>query len=124
MSGYFADENIPLDAVKMLRMEDVDVISAIESFRGADDQIILLESIKAKRILITFDKDFGDYVYYQKTATPYGIILLRFKPKTAIDVYKIISGLLRGQFDFEGHFSIVTEKKIRMIPLEKQEVAD
>ena len=119
MSGFLTDENFPIEAVEMLRRDGVDIISATESFKGADDEILLRESIKLKRILITFDKDFGEFVFYSKKHIPYGAILLRIKPKSALEIYKVVSNLLRGEFPLAGHFSVVTEKKIRMIPLDK-----
>ena len=118
MSGFLTDENFPIEAVEMLRRDGVDIISATESFKGADDEILLRESIKLKRILITFDKDFGEFVFYSKKHIPYGAILLRIKPKSALDIYKVVSNLLQGEFPLAGHFSVVTEKKIRMNPLE------
>lgn len=119
MSRYLANENFPLEAIKMLRADGADILSATESYRGIDDRSLLRESIKAERILITFDKDFGEFVFRYKTGVPCGIILLRFKPKSARHVYEIVSELLRRKFTFEGHYSVVTEKKIRMIPIEK-----
>ena len=117
MSGYLANENFPLEAIRLLRADGVEIVSATESYRGWNDIDILKESVKLEKVLITFDKDFGDYVFYYDRLRPVGVVLLRFKPRSAGHVYEVVSDLMKKKFDFVGHFSVVTERKIRMIPL-------
>jgi predicted nuclease of predicted toxin-antitoxin system len=49
-----------------------------------------------KRILITFDADFGELVFRQKLKTQ-GVILLKFAPKSSQHVVETIANLLTTQ---------------------------
>jgi hypothetical protein len=69
-----------------------------------------------KRILITFDADFGELVFRQKLKTQ-GVILPKFAPKSSQHVVETIANLLTTQANVEGHFLIVKEKRIRVLRL-------
>lgn len=73
---FLADENIPLYTVKQLRKEGCKIISVTEEFTGLSDEKILELSSRNKWVIITFDKDFGELIYKQKSNKPFGIILL------------------------------------------------
>ena len=63
--------------VRKLRSAEYDVLSVAESFPSAPDQQVLEHAIKEDRILLTEDKDFGEWVFAhgEKIA---GVILNRF----------------------------------------------
>ncbi len=45
--------------------------------QGADDNDILARSIAQQRVLVTFDKDFGEMAFRQGKKATHGIILMR-----------------------------------------------
>jgi predicted nuclease of predicted toxin-antitoxin system len=74
---FLADESCDFLIVSKLRSAGYDVLSAAESFPSAPDQQVLKHATKEKRILLTEDKDFGEWVFAhgEKIA---GVILIRF----------------------------------------------
>jgi predicted nuclease of predicted toxin-antitoxin system len=94
LTSYLADENNPLKTVQSLRMKGINIISITETSPGLSDKQVLETANRQNRIIITFDTDFGNLVIRQKLKTK-GIILLRFKPKSAQHIADTIVSLLR-----------------------------
>jgi predicted nuclease of predicted toxin-antitoxin system len=74
---FLADESCDFSIVRKLRSAEYNVLSVAESFPSASDQNVLKHAIEEKRILLTEDKDFGEWVFAhgEKIA---GVILIRF----------------------------------------------
>jgi predicted nuclease of predicted toxin-antitoxin system len=75
--AFLADESCDFLVVKKLRSAEFDVLSVAESSPSASDQQVLRNAIQEERILLTEDKDFGEWVFAhgEKVA---GVILIRF----------------------------------------------
>ena len=58
-----ADENVPGAAVARLRDAGHDVSWVSEDAPGTADPDVLERASKEDRLLVTFDKDFGDLAY-------------------------------------------------------------
>jgi len=115
---FLADENIPLYVVKQLRKEGCKIISVAEEFAGSSDEKILELSSRNKWVIITFDKDFGELIYKQKSSKPYGIILLRVTPKSPEYILQLLKWLLlQVNISFEGNFVVVNKDKVRTIKM-------
>ncbi len=70
-----ANENIPLTAIQLLREYRHDVIWIRESASGSMDEAVLALASEEKRILLTFDKDFGEVVFRAGLPAECGIVL-------------------------------------------------
>ena len=104
--------------VKQLRKEGCKIISVAEEFAGSSDEKILELSSRNKWVIITFDKDFGELIYKQKSSKPYGIILLRVTPKSPEYILQLLKWLLlQGNILFEGNFVVVNKDKVRTIKM-------
>jgi len=114
---FLANENIPLVVVNHLKSDGFDITSATELYQGAGDKKVLKEAVKEGRIILTFDKDYGYLVFRQREFPPLGVILLRISPKSPEFIYTILYKLLKSGLSFEGYFTVVTERKIRSVPL-------
>ncbi len=118
LTTFLADENIPLYVVKQLRKEGCKIISVAEEFAGSSDEKILELSSRNKWVIITFDKDFGELIYKQKSSKPYGIILLRVTPKSPEYILQLLKWLLlQGNISFEGNFVVMNKDKVRTIKM-------
>lgn len=115
---FLADENIPLEVVSNLVKLGFDVISVSDLSPGISDEEVLTLAIKQKRVLITFDNDFGKLVFKQKNISN-GIILLRILPQTTNYILSILKKTLVKEIDFETSFSIVESHRLRVIKVEK-----
>ena len=60
-----------------MRSAEYDGLSVAESFPSASDQQVLRHAAKEKRILLTEDKDFGEWVFAHGENVS-GVILIRF----------------------------------------------
>ncbi len=60
---FLANENFPLAAVEALRNAGHDVASVTTDAPGSIDESILQRSVTERRVLLTFDKDFGELVF-------------------------------------------------------------
>jgi len=77
-----ADENIPGTAVRHLRDAHHDVLWIRESFPGMADFDIMKLAVDEQRIIVTFDKDFGELAVTGTSQIPRGIILLRISKRS------------------------------------------
>ena len=73
----------------------------------------------ADRILLTFDKDFGELAFRSKLPATTGIILFRIKAPSGAVVAEKVARVIALRDDWHGHFSVVEDDKIRMRSFEK-----
>ncbi|HHT9134872.1 MAG TPA: DUF5615 family PIN-like protein [Candidatus Avalokitesvara rifleensis] len=117
---YIANENIPLESISALKSKGIDIISLKDvTSSGAKDEEVLNICGRKRAILITFDKDFGELAFKKGTESRQGIILLRIKPQSSEYVTKMLLRLFQTVLGFEGHFTTVTEERIRQVPLKR-----
>jgi predicted nuclease of predicted toxin-antitoxin system len=113
-----ADENVPAASIARLRSEGLDVASAAESGPGADDATVLDQARAEKRILLTFDRDFGELIYRQGHPPPPALVYFRFSPATAEEPAVVFQGIVaRREIVLEGRLTVVTREQIRQRPL-------
>ena len=74
---FFADESCDFIVVRTLRAAGYDVLAVSEKFASASDQEVLKLAVEEKRILLTEDKDFGEWVYAHRKEM-YGVVLIRY----------------------------------------------
>ena len=72
-----ADENMPANVVDRLRDSGHDVEWAVESYRSEPDPNLLRIATRDRRILVTFDRDFGRLLIRDGAPAPYGVIYFR-----------------------------------------------
>ena len=112
-----ANENFPLDAVIALRENGHDVAWVREDARGSNDEQILARAQQEERILITFDKDFGELAFRSKLPATSGVILFRISAPSSQHVAQVAVQALATRTDWAGHFSVIEDNRIRMTPL-------
>ncbi len=112
-----ANENIPEDCVTELRRAGHDVLWIREAAPGSSDARVLDRAISENRILITFDKDFGDLVFRERAKAPPGIILFRIAQNSSTALATKMKAIIGTRSDWSGHYCVVDEGSIRMRPL-------
>lgn len=120
----FANENFPGLAVDAMREAGYDVLWARTDTPGASDDEILRRAQEEKRLVLTFDKDFGELAFHWGFPATCGIILFRFKlisPELARD--RVIATLAERN-DWSGHLFVVEEFRIRSRPLPGLEITE
>jgi len=119
-----ANENFPGDAVEALRMMGHDVVWVRTDAPGSQDRWILEHAQEEERILITFDKDFGELAFRAGLPASSGIILFRISTPSAAHIARVAVEVLRSRTDWAGHFAVIEDKRIRLTPLPKGKCAN
>ena len=117
MSKYLANENVPVEAIDAARQAGHDVAWIGESAPGVSDDIVLAMSLAEGRVLVTFDKDFGEMAFRQGKKSMCGVILLRPRLRTADYMAKFVVAVLSQPIAWEDKFSVAREGKLRVVPL-------
>lgn len=62
---FLADENFPLVSIRLLRNAGHNVVSVIEATPGGKDRDVLKRAHEENRVVLTFDKDYGELISAQ-----------------------------------------------------------
>lgn len=109
-----ADENLDLIIVDALRAHNIDVYSIFELDRGLTDKEVIDLSKKPPRIILTEDKDFGEWVYAHNERE-ISVILLRYDYAEVRDIASVVVNLIKSKgTELFGKFTTVTANKVRV----------
>jgi predicted nuclease of predicted toxin-antitoxin system len=114
---FLANENFPADAVFALRDQGHDVTWIRTDSPGISDSEVLDRAQREDRILITFDKDFGELAFRFKLPSFSGIILFRISVSSSRQIAQTALAAIESRNDWRGHFAVVEDTRIRMTPL-------
>jgi predicted nuclease of predicted toxin-antitoxin system len=108
-----ANENFPGAAVEALRARGHDVAWVRLDAPGSNDRQVLHRAVVEARILLTFDKDFGELAFRIGLPTVCGVVLFRIAPRSPAYVAKRAVAVLESRSDWSGRFSVVEEDRVR-----------
>jgi predicted nuclease of predicted toxin-antitoxin system len=116
-----ANENFPGDAVTALRERGHDVAWVRTDAPGSSDWQVLDLAQVEDRVLITFDKDFGELAFRAKLPSSSRVILFRISVPSAEHAARVATAAVESRTDWAGHFAVVEDARIRMTPLPSAE---
>lgn len=121
-----ANENFPRVAVEALRGAGFDVLWARTDMAGADDEAILSRAQAEKRVVVTFDKDFGELAYRWGLPADCGVLLFRFALTSPDFAARRCIDVLQSQKDWQGLFAVADEARVRVrtLPSSNAPLAD
>jgi hypothetical protein len=111
---FLANENFPGDAVSALRAAGHDCIWVRTVAPGARDPDVLAHAMRDNRILLTFDKDFGELAYRSGLPATCGVVLFRMPMPLPEAVGLALVKRLEERPDWQGHFSVIEPSRVRM----------
>lgn len=119
MLALLCNENVPRLLIQALRDRGHDVRWVLEESRGVADPVVLEEAISQQRVLLTFDKDFGELVFQRGKGATCGIILVRvLGTKSQTELVQIVLPVLEAyETSWSGHFSVIQRRRVRVKPL-------
>ncbi len=118
---FLANENFPGPAVAALRAAGQDVVWVRLAKPGAGDTEVLTWAVREERVLLTFDKDFGELAGQTVLPAGCGVVLLRTPiPKPGEDGGRGLAALIMTRDDWAGHFSVIEPGRIRMRRLRRR----
>ena len=109
-----ANENVPGEAVRVLREDGHDVVWVRTEAPGSSDRDVLARARSDARIVLTFDKDFGELAFRDPGRSPAGIILLRLRSGSPAGIAGAVAAVLRSRDDWPGHFAVIEPDRVRM----------
>jgi len=78
-----ADEDVPGAVVAALRQQGHDVAWIAEDASGSPDPEVLARAQRENRVVVTFDKDFGELAFRRGLAASVGVVLFRIRSTIA-----------------------------------------
>ena len=114
---FLADENIPDSLVRLLAADGHDVTSISRDASGASDTVVLARAVREARILLTFDKDFGEMALGAGSTTAFGVILLRIPMSKIREMILDLVRIIGARRDWPDSFSVITSDRVRTKPL-------
>jgi predicted nuclease of predicted toxin-antitoxin system len=112
-----ADENIDRLIIESLRKIGFEVYSIKESMPGISDKSIVEFSKSPKRVILTNDKDFGNWVFAHHVQG-LSVVLLRYQFQDRVKMLDIIKNFFKDHKNsLEGKFITITVNKIRTVTL-------
>jgi predicted nuclease of predicted toxin-antitoxin system len=112
-----ADENFPRVVVVALREAGHDVKWIHMLSPGIKDSEVLQLAVDESRLLVTFDKDFGELAYRSELPASCGIILFRLPMRSPDYIAQTVVKAVDSRQDWKGYFSVVEIDTVRMRPL-------
>ena len=79
---------------------------------GASDTVILQKACDDRRVLLTFDRDYGELIFRKQLPSPIAVIYLRFVPNNSKEPAERISELLNST-PCEGSFIVLERDNFR-----------
>lgn len=118
MLKFFVDECVNLDVIIALRKQGFDILTVKDAnLIGSDDETILNFARNNKRILLTYDRGFGD-IFRFDIAKNFGIIIVligKMKKNEIIDIILSFINVINKQNDLRGKLAIIGKTKIRIV---------
>jgi predicted nuclease of predicted toxin-antitoxin system len=94
MIKFLANENVPLATVEKLREEGFDIVSVSSEFPSIKDEAVILFASMENRVVINFDRDYGELIFKRGLQPPLGVIYsesanfnLKSQPRFYLIVY-------------------------------------
>jgi len=111
---FLADENFPRAAVAALEAAGHDIAWVRLAAPGAADADVLAAAARESRVLLTFDKDFGELAARSALPPGCGIVLFRVPAPSSDPAGQRLAARIAARDDWNGHFSVVEPSRVRM----------
>ena len=109
-----ADESCDFTVVKALRSSGFDVLAVSEEFPAASDIQVLKRAVVDKRIILSEDKDFGEWVFAHKEEV-YGVILIRYPANLRSRLGEAVNVLVsEHELDLVQSFTVLEPGRARI----------
>ncbi len=117
MLKLFVDECINWDIVFALRQSGFDTLTVKDAeLIGSDDETIFKFACENKKVLLTYDRGFGDIFRFNISKSNGVIIILtgRMKKDEIINIVLSFMSTADKQIDLRGKLVIIGKSKIRI----------
>jgi predicted nuclease of predicted toxin-antitoxin system len=112
-----ANENFPGPAIEAPRAKGHDAVWVRTDMPGATDDAVLERAQAEERLVVTFDKDFGELAFRWGLPATRGVILFRISLPSSDAAIRRIVEVLENRTDWYGRFAVAEEHRTRLRPL-------
>lgn len=114
---FIAYESCDFAVVRALRKAGFKVLAVVETQPGAADDEILKAAAKQGSVLLTEDKDFGEWIFAHGQLAE-GVVLIRFPARMREDMIKaVIEVVTEHGAELRGAFAVLEPGKVRFRPI-------
>lgn len=110
---FLANENFPAPSTAALREAGFDVRSIQEDLPGIPDEEVIRIARSEERIILTFDKDYGEIIFKYGSEDPPAVIFLRYRGSDPHQAARFILDILEKGPDIEDRFTVIEAEGIR-----------
>ena len=111
---FLANGNVPLPSITRIREVGYNVAAVSEDSPGALDREVLARAGLERRIILTFDRDYGALVYQCGLQPPMGVIYFRFMPRSPEEpADRLLALLAAPTLILEGRFTVLEPGQAR-----------
>lgn len=108
------DENVPGVLVASMRARGHDVAWVAEDAVGAADEAILRRAGRERRLLVTFDKDFGRLLFARGEVAPFGLLLIRLRDRAPALLTDPVLAALDEVPDWKDRVAVLEQDGMRI----------
>jgi predicted nuclease of predicted toxin-antitoxin system len=112
---FLLDVNVGLTIAKALISAGHDVVRAASIDPRAEDQDVLALAFAQGRILVTYDRDFGELVFARSRELPPAVVYIRYEPQDVSDTVARLLPLLDFNL-LKGHMTVIDARRTRSTP--------
>ena len=110
---FLANENFPDPSIVLLRADGHDVRSIRTEHPGISDPQVIALAQEEDRIILTFDKDYGELIFKDGIKDPPAVLFLRYRGRDPKAAAALITEAMFAGTLLEGRFTVIEEEGIR-----------
>lgn len=111
---FLANENFPYPSIIILRNRGFNVKSIAEENFGITDKSVIEIAQKENRIILTFDKDYGELLVRYSYSKPPAVVFFRLKGNTPDFAGTILIRLIeQKEIILNNHFTVIDSNNFR-----------
>ena len=111
---FLAKENFTQSSVKILKDAGYDIVSVGDEFPGILDSEVIDFATKEHRIILTFDRDYGELIFKRGYRPSAGVIYLRWEIFQPDEPGKYLIELFSTKkILYENTLTVISDENIR-----------
>lgn len=111
---FLANENFPSPSILILKENGFDVKAIAGEMPGISDREVLNIAKTENRIILTFDKDYGELIFKYGLENPVSVVFFRYKGDDPNFAGKFLMNLLSDpNVSISNNFTVIEQNSIR-----------
>ena len=115
---WLTNENYPRASIILLRQAGLEISAISEIAPSINDEDVLAVATAEQRVILTFDRDYGELIFRRLLPCPRGVVYFRFVPMTPTEpAERLLQRLDIAGLQLEGLFTTVERQHVRQRPI-------